>query len=135
MKQATLLLVLCCAACGCASKTFVSYQTTVQIEPAKEAGRYSVVARIAREVTEERVSLLGSGRSRRTTVLTAPKLICQPGTPASVNVDSEDGSDSILVEATITRPGEKKPTTCFVALKEEGRLVSVTSVRVPAFSP
>jgi len=121
MKQAIVLLVLGCAACGCASKTLVSYYTTVQIEPADKPGQYRILGRFVIETAKQRASLFGSGRSRRTTVLTTPKLICQAGQRASCTVGTEDESNNVLVEAYIARKGDPKPTTCFITVKEHGR--------------
>ena len=136
MKQATLLLfVLGCAACGCATTARLSYHTTIRITPAKQAGRYDVAARVVRETVTERVSLLGSRRSRETDVFIAPTMTCEPGKQAACTVAGSDKADVMRLEAYIARADEPRTTTCFLTVRKGQRTVITTSVSVPPLSP
>jgi len=123
-------LVLLSLACGCATRTVVSYQTAVVIAPAKEPGRYEVTAKIVRHVVRERSQLLWGGVSRKTAVLAAPTVTCEPGRRATCTVAASDGG-GLRLEAYIARKDESKPTTCTLTIQQAGAVASSTSLRVP----
>ena len=125
MKGLALVLFACAFACGCTGSA--TCRTTIQILPGQKPGEYVVSAKVRTTRT--------SWCSARLRELSVPTITCLAGTPASASVSTDDGQSGIFLDAFVAKPGDDKPSTCSLTVKEHGEVVSSTDLRLPPLAP